>query len=354
MGAAKSKDAKIGLQAEAPQPQVAPETPEQIEQAANVRTPPKTPAHADAPASRGSSSKKKKALKLKVDSDESSSSESSSDYSSSDSSSSSEDEHRHSHKKKRRKKKKKGHKHHKHHKHHEEEPPPVDEEDRALLELLQEYLSFYGTGDEYSDQIVKDTLDQLGPDALDLKDEYGNSVMLLVVQYGHSALLPPLLAKGVDVNARNKEGACALHFVCYTDSFDPESAQLLVDNGAHPEVVEKTYGCTPLHWAASAADVSLCRLLCNAGCSPSTLDNHGCDPAAYAAQVENGAECVEFLEKVGARTREGRAAERAKRVHKEGVPFCGGSRRASVKEGTFVLQRKQARPSETALEGCRG
>ncbi|GMH92893.1 hypothetical protein TrVE_jg10844 [Triparma verrucosa] len=252
-----------------------------------VRTPPKTPLNKDDPLVLTTSSKKKKKKKKHKKHFESSSSSesSSSDESSSDSS----DEEYH-----KRHKKKKKHKSRQCEDEFEEPPPEIDEEDKQLLELLQEYFGFYNTGDEYSDQIVRDTLDKLGPDVLDLPDDYGNTCLLLAAQYGAFDLVPKLINKGVNLNARNKDGACCLHFVCYADTFSPETAQLLVDNGAKPEVVENTYGCTPLHWAASAADIGLCKLLCNAGGMPSTLDNHGCDPIAYASQA-GGTECVEFL-----------------------------------------------------------
>mmetsp|Transcript_12635 Transcript_12635/g.25766 ORF Transcript_12635/g.25766 Transcript_12635/m.25766 type:complete len:1150 (-) Transcript_12635:39-3488(-) len=259
-----------------------------------TRTPPKTPINGSAT----KSSKKKK--KKHFDSSSSESSESSSSSSSSSDSDSSGSDHRGSKKKRRKKHNKKRRKHKRKHRDTPEMSPPVeiDEEDRQLLELLQEYFGFYGTGDEYSDQIVRETLDKLGPDVLNLPDEYGNTILLLATQYGAFDLVPKLLNKGVDVNIRNKDGACPLHFCCYTDTFAPDSAQLLIENGAAAEVIEKSYGCTPLHWAASAGDTSLCKLLCNAGALPSTMDNHGCDPVAYATQQEGAEECVNFLKSV--------------------------------------------------------
>lgn len=278
-----------------------------------VRTPPRTPVVGGG--SRGSrrksrsSSKKKKKKKKRLFQD--SSDEDSSDYSnssdssssSSSSSDSSSDNHRQHGRHGSSSKKKKHHRsNHKRSKQAApasiELAPVIDDEDKQLLELLQEYFAFYGQGDDYSDQIVRDTLDKLGPDVLDLPDEFGNTCLLLAAQYGAFDLIPKLLVKGVNVNSRNKDGACPLHFVCYTDTFSPESAKLLIEHGANTEVIENTYGCTPLHWAASAADISLCKLLCNAGALPSTLDSHGCDPLAYASQQENGQECVDYLTKV--------------------------------------------------------
>ena len=69
-----------------------------------------------------------------------------------------------------------------------------------------------------------------------------------------------------------------------------------MQNGALPEVAERQYGCTPLHWAASSGNTQFCRLLCNAGAIPGTLDSNGTDAVAYAEQCEDGdGDCVEFL-----------------------------------------------------------
>lgn len=54
-----------------------------------------------------------------------------------------------------------------------------------------------------------------------------------------------------------------------------------------------------LQWAAWAGHAALCRVLCNAGASPKTIDKNGFDPIAYskqnAAQTGNTA-CTELLE----------------------------------------------------------
>lgn len=71
-------------------------------------------------------------------------------------------------------------------------------------------------------------------------------------------------------------------------------AQLLLKNGAKAQVTENQYGCTPLHWAASAGDLMLCRMLCDAGADPTTVDSRGYDPVAYAQQGKS-LRCSEYL-----------------------------------------------------------
>lgn len=77
------------------------------------------------------------------------------------------------------------------------------------------------------------------------RDDYGNTLLILACQYRHKALVPLILAKSggaIDLDAVNSEGACALHFACYKDSVCAETAFLLLERGAKPEVVENTHG----------------------------------------------------------------------------------------------------------------
>ena len=163
-----------------------------------------------------------------------------------------------------------------------------------MVEVLQEILPFFGQGDGASDALVRTTIGQLSPYALEVPDNAGNTILMLACQFGAAELVPALLARGCDVNARNGDGVTTLHFACYTDSFSPDTARLLLKYGARSEVAEKRYGCTPLHWAAFSGDLGLCHLLCGAGARPDTLDRNGCDPIAYARQ-SHGQDCVEFL-----------------------------------------------------------
>ena len=71
-------------------------------------------------------------------------------------------------------------------------------------------------------------------------------------------------------------------------------AQELINHGANPEVSENRFGCTPLHWVASAGDVDLCKILCAAGAKATTLDKSGFDPIAYSKQCQK-MECIDFL-----------------------------------------------------------
>ncbi|CAM9615075.1 unnamed protein product, partial [Hapterophycus canaliculatus] len=132
------------------------------------------------------------------------------------------------------------------------------------------------------------------------QDDYGNTLLILACQYRCKALVPLILARGggaIDVDAINSEGACALHFACYKDSVCAETAVLLLERGAAPEVVENTYGCTPLHYAAGAGDVGLCKRLIEKGAKANTWDLYQYTAVDYAKQ-SGATDCVTYLEEV--------------------------------------------------------
>eukprot|EP00814_Leptocylindrus_danicus_P018615 CAMPEP_0116026856 /NCGR_PEP_ID=MMETSP0321-20121206/14189_1 /TAXON_ID=163516 /ORGANISM="Leptocylindrus danicus var. danicus, Strain B650" /LENGTH=1348 /DNA_ID=CAMNT_0003499913 /DNA_START=1792 /DNA_END=5838 /DNA_ORIENTATION=- len=172
-----------------------------------------------------------------------------------------------------------------------------ENEEEEMLDLLQEILPFFGQGDLSSDVIVRETIEKLPLDALEMPDRLGNTVLILACQYAAYDLIPLLIEKGCNVNAQNNDGACCLHFPCYSDTVSVETVELLIDNGAYAEVVERQYGATPLHWAAASGNTFLCSLLANAGASPHTIDLSGCDPIAYAKQANNQ-DCIDFLSSV--------------------------------------------------------
>jgi hypothetical protein len=171
----------------------------------------------------------------------------------------------------------------------------VDDDSAQMINLLMGILPFYGRGDSHSDSVVIDTINKLSPRALEMKDVDGNTLLILTCQASAHDLLPILLSKGCNVNARNTVGATCLHFACFVDTFAPDAAVALVRHGAVAEVAELEFGCTSLHWAAFSGDVELCATLCRAGANPTTLDKNGCDPIHYSKQNGHAA-CARLLE----------------------------------------------------------
>ncbi|MGC7198583.1 ankyrin repeat domain-containing protein, partial [Mycobacteroides abscessus subsp. massiliense] len=63
----------------------------------------------------------------------------------------------------------------------------------------------------------------------------------------------------VDVNARDKDGATALHEAAWTG--DLVLIGRLLDAGADPTITDLRYGSTPLEWAEHAYQLAAAELL---------------------------------------------------------------------------------------------
>ena len=89
-----------------------------------------------------------------------------------------------------------------------------------------------------------------------------------------------LLEAGADVNARQSDGATALHWAAHWD--DRELASLLLHAGAKVDSAA-AYGVTPLSLAAANASASLVDLLLEAGANPNAARESGETPLMRAA-----------------------------------------------------------------------
>lgn len=162
---------------------------------------------------------------------------------------------------------------------------PDDETDSNSMSILFQFIPYYGQGDPANDSTVRATLRNLPIEDIDLRDENGNTLLLMACQYRSEDLVRIMLNKGADPNALNASGACCLHFACYRDSSSKTIVKALIQNGASPEVKEATYGCTPLHYSASAGDLDICKLLISNGAVPSTLDYYNYSCVDYAREA---------------------------------------------------------------------
>ena len=138
-------------------------------------------------------------------------------------------------------------------------PPSMSKPDhQSLIKTVQEIIPYFGK-DSQMDDVVIDTLDKLPVETLDTKDANGNTLLMLSCQANAYNLVSILLQRGSDPNATNNFGETCLHFTAYTDSYSPETANLLVRHGANAQMIEQRFGCSPLHYAASLGSVELCR-----------------------------------------------------------------------------------------------
>lgn len=157
-----------------------------------------------------------------------------------------------------------------------------DDIEMSDIDILFQFIPFYGQGDPTNDATVRAYLSGLSIGDIDCKDEYGNTLLLLACQHGLDDLVRIMLNKGADPNATNSSGASGLHFACYRESLNKTIAKMLLHNGANPDLVETANGCTPLHYASSTGDVSLCELLVRYGANVGVQDYYNYTCADYA------------------------------------------------------------------------
>ena len=67
------------------------------------------------------------------------------------------------------------------------------------------------------------------------------------------------LLNGFDINMTDNEGNTLLHHAC--ERQHNEIVKLLLDNGANPNIREKSFQLTPLHWATEYGDKNMIELL---------------------------------------------------------------------------------------------
>mmetsp|Transcript_6450 Transcript_6450/g.9735 ORF Transcript_6450/g.9735 Transcript_6450/m.9735 type:complete len:1086 (+) Transcript_6450:167-3424(+) len=172
----------------------------------------------------------------------------------------------------------------------------MGDDDVNAIDLLFQFIPYYGQGDAGNDSIVRSTLSALSVEEIDAPDSYGNTLLLSACQYRCEPLVRIILNKGADPNAVNSSGATCLHYACYKDSQSKSIARMLLQNGANPEVPETSYGCTPLHYCASTGDVDFCKMLLSYGAQVGTTDYYDYTAVDYARQ-SNMHQAASFLQK---------------------------------------------------------
>ncbi len=104
------------------------------------------------------------------------------------------------------------------------------------------------------------------------------------VQSGDTAAVRALLARGADVNARQGDGATALHWAAHLN--DLEAADLLLRVGAAVDATNDL-GVTPLWTAATGGSAAMVTRLLAAGSDPNIAPATGGTPLMVAARQGN-------------------------------------------------------------------
>ncbi|KAM9857323.1 cyclin-dependent kinase 4 inhibitor B [Aulostomus maculatus] len=109
---------------------------------------------------------------------------------------------------------------------------------------------------------------------------------------GNTADVEYLLQAGAEVNSANSFGHTALQVMMMGST---PVAQLLLRNGADPNVVDRRTGTTPLHDAARTGFLDTVQLLVQFQADPQARDRRDCRPVDLARK-NNHTDVVAFLE----------------------------------------------------------
>ncbi|KAI1313852.1 phosphate system positive regulatory protein pho81 [Mortierella claussenii] len=118
----------------------------------------------------------------------------------------------------------------------------------------------------------------------------------LACHYGHEDIAMMLIGRGANVIACNADGLEPLHITCREGH--TRLAKTLTTRGARLDQEDKYMCWTPLFYAASEGHAECVKILLEAGCNVSVVDELGKTPIYYAAS-EGHADCVELLVEAG-------------------------------------------------------
>jgi len=143
------------------------------------------------------------------------------------------------------------------------------------------------------------------PDALNLRDEWGDSLLLFAIRGARRDLVAYCIRRGADLDERDNTGSCVLDYAIESShELSEQILLLLLEAGADPNN-DRENRCfdRPLHKAAAMGKVEMARALLD---HRARIDDHlgiddGETPLCYAVRW-NHVEMVEFLLSRGAAT----------------------------------------------------
>jgi ankyrin repeat protein len=151
------------------------------------------------------------------------------------------------------------------------------------------------------DTAAVEQLLQQGAD-INAQDRFGNTALIMAVQFDKVEMVKLLLRKGADPN-----GAGGGALLTAIDGDKLEIVKLLLEGGANVDVVENT-GTTPLIEAVQRNNSAMVKLLLNKGANPNVRNKNGCS-ALYMAAGQDDAEFVRLLLDHGADINEANVAQ---------------------------------------------
>jgi ankyrin repeat protein len=172
------------------------------------------------------------------------------------------------------------------------------------------------------------------------------SPLIDAVRSGDLAAVRTLLQKRVDVNARQGDGATALHWATYTEN--RELVELLVAAGANVNAANDL-GITPLYLAAAAGNAALVNTLLKKGAAHDAASETGVTPLMEAARAGS-------VEAVRALLAKGAAVNAQERDRSQTALMWAVSRRHAevtrvlLEHGANVHARTRVRPLTVMLD----
>jgi ankyrin repeat protein len=121
---------------------------------------------------------------------------------------------------------------------------------------------------------------------------------------GRKEVAELLIAKGADVNAKDVNGTIPLHYAAYEGH--KEIVELLIAKGAEVNAKTDVYGRTPLHFAAATGHKEIAELLITKGADVNAKNKKGKTPLDLAKYEP---EIAALIRKHGGKTREELKAE---------------------------------------------
>jgi ankyrin repeat protein len=134
----------------------------------------------------------------------------------------------------------------------------------------------------------------------DARDEWGRSPLHYAASSGSYNIAKLLIERGADVNALDADAQTPLHKAVDVSRskekmFDNYAvAILLLAHGANPNIQDKYYFRTPLHYAARNGAVDIVKEMLERGADPTIRDHKGKTPLDLARE-EGHDEIVQIL-----------------------------------------------------------
>jgi len=165
----------------------------------------------------------------------------------------------------------------------------LDKNDNTTLHVLFYSYDIEGSVDDYgisgylaeiknmaTEDDIKPMLEALLTNGADIHavNKNGKTPLHAAAEFGApKELAAVLLSHAANVNAKDKFGKTPLHYVC-----DSETAELLIESGAHIHAVSSVLQRTPLHTAAMNRNPNIVKILLNAGAEKNAKDKYGNTP----------------------------------------------------------------------------